>query len=65
LIGLAPLRVFLEAGAYFAPGIRDSTQQITAAIDGLGLQELGEFDPAYRILEYRIQLETQPTRKRN
>jgi glutamate formiminotransferase/formiminotetrahydrofolate cyclodeaminase len=58
LIGLAPLRVFLEAGAYFAPGIRDSAQQIKAAIDGLGLQELGEFDPTNRILEYRIQLET-------
>lgn len=57
LIGLAPLRVFLEAGAYFAPGFRDSTQQIKAAIDGLGLQELGAFDPTKRILEYRMQLD--------
>lgn len=57
LIGLAPLRVFLEAGAYFAPDARDSTQQIKAAIDGLGLQELAAFDPAKRILEYRMQLD--------
>lgn len=57
LIGLAPLRVFLEAGSYFAPGISDSTQQIKAAIDGLGLQELEAFDPAKRILEYRMKLE--------
>lgn len=57
LIGLAPLRVFLEAGAYFAPELSDSSQKIKTAIDGLGLQELGEFDPANRILEYRMQLE--------
>jgi glutamate formiminotransferase/formiminotetrahydrofolate cyclodeaminase len=57
LIGLAPLRVFLEAGSYFAPELSDSSQKIKAAIEGLGLQELGEFDPANRILEYRMQLE--------
>lgn len=57
LIGLAPLRVFLEAGHYFAPNESGLDRLIEIAIVHLGLRELEGFDPAHRILELCIQNE--------
>jgi glutamate formiminotransferase/formiminotetrahydrofolate cyclodeaminase len=54
LIGLAPLRVFVEAGQYFAPYETQVDRLIEVTITQFGLQELGGFDPKQRILEYRM-----------
>lgn len=54
LIGLAPLRVFLEAGQYFNRYETDADRLIEATIIHLGLRELGEFERGQRILEYLI-----------
>lgn len=54
LIGLAPLRVFLEAGQYYAPYETNADRLIEATIIHLGLRELGEFERGQRILEYLI-----------
>lgn len=51
LIGLAPLRVFLEAGKYFFPYETDEDRLIEATITHLGLRELGRFERGQRILE--------------
>lgn len=54
LIGLAPRRVFLEAGQYFAPYETDPDRLIEVTITHLGLQELGGFERGQRILEDRF-----------
>lgn len=54
LIGLAPLRVFLEAGQYYDPNESDVDRLIEVTIIHLGLRELGEFERGQRILEYLI-----------
>ncbi len=54
LIGLAPLRVFLEAGQYFAPYETDPDRLIEATITHLGLRELGGFERGQRILEDKL-----------
>lgn len=54
LIGLAPLRVFLEAGQYFAPYETDQGRLIEATITHLGLRELGGFERGQRILEDQL-----------
>lgn len=59
LVGLVPLESMLEAGRYFLRKQRRSTgvsdaELIRIAILSLGLTELGDFDPATRIIEYAI-----------
>lgn len=54
LIGLAPRRVFLEAGQYFAPYETDPDRLIEVTIAHLGLRELGGFERGQRILEDRF-----------
>ncbi len=54
LIGLAPLRVFLEAGQYFTPYETDPDRLIEATITHLGLRELGGFERGQRILEDKL-----------
>lgn len=54
LIGLAPLRIFLDAGKYFAPYETNADRLIEVSMKHMGLRELGEFEPNQRILEYRI-----------
>lgn len=54
LIGLAPRRVFLEAGQYFAPYETDPDRLIEVTIIHLGLRELGGFERGQRILEDQI-----------
>jgi len=57
LIGLAPKSVFLQAGRYFLKQQRRSTGVsegviIDTAVKSLGLDDLQEFDPKKRIIEY-------------
>ena len=54
LIGLAPLRVFLEAGRFYAETNLPEQELIEMAIDKLGLNDLQAFDPQQRILEYLL-----------
>lgn len=59
LVGLIPLEAMLHAGRhYLAPQGRSAgipeRDIIATAIQSLGLNELGEFDPARKIIEYRV-----------
>jgi len=59
LVGMAPLKVFLDAGRYFLEKQQRSTgvseaELIKIAIKSLGLDELGAFDPEKKIIEYQL-----------
>ncbi len=59
LVGMAPLKVFLDAGRYFLEKQQRSTgvseaELIKIAIKSLGLDELGAFDPGKKIIEYQL-----------
>jgi glutamate formiminotransferase/formiminotetrahydrofolate cyclodeaminase len=59
LVGLIPLDAILEAGRYFlqkqnrSVGVSEE-ELIQIAVKSLGLDELGEFDPAKKIIEYKL-----------
>lgn len=60
LVGLVPLNAMLEAGRYFLKkqkrsiGVSDE-ELIKIAVKSLGLDELGEFKPEEKIIEYLIE----------
>ncbi len=59
LVGLVPLEAMLAAGDHFltAQGRTTAipeTDRIRAAVMSLGLEEISEFDPAAKIVEYRF-----------
>lgn len=59
LVGLIPLKAMLDAGRYFLEKQQRSTgvseaELIRLAIKSMGLDELAPFDPALRVIEYRI-----------
>ncbi len=60
LVGLIPLQAMLDAGKYFlkkqerSTGISDD-EIIKIAIKSMGLDELGEFNPRERIIEYMLE----------
>jgi len=59
LVGLIPLNALLEAGRYFLQKQGKSTgvpeeELIHIAVKSLGLDDLGEFDPYKKIIEYRF-----------
>ena len=58
LIGLVPLAAILDTGRYYARRqgkVPDSADELICFADrGLGLSQLSPFDPALRILEYRV-----------
>lgn len=62
LVGLVPLKVMLDAGHYFlkqqkrSVGVSES-ELIRIAVNSLGLNELGPFDPQKKIIEYQLRAE--------
>lgn len=60
LVGLVPLEAMVEAGKYFlrkqnrSIGVGEA-ELVRIAIKSMGLDELGEFDPQKKIIEYRLQ----------
>jgi len=60
IVGLVPLQLMFAAADYYIQ--RDNLfvphehQKIMLAVDRLGLNQLGEFDPNNKIIEYKIQL---------
>jgi glutamate formiminotransferase/formiminotetrahydrofolate cyclodeaminase len=55
LVGLVPLKSMLEAGKWYSNQDNPSEDElVTAAIDGLGLSELDEFNPRKRIIEWAL-----------
>ena len=59
LVGLLPLGALTDAGRHYLTRQRRSTgvsdaELIKIAIKSMGLDELGEFDPAKRVIEYAI-----------
>lgn len=62
LVGLVPLKVMLDAGKYFlkqqerSTGIAES-EIIKIAVKSLGLDELSDFNPQQKIIEYQLRAE--------
>ncbi|MBD5358807.1 MAG: glutamate formimidoyltransferase [Bacteroides sp.] len=60
IVGLVPKRTLIDAGKYFlkkqqrSAGIPDS-EIIRIAIKSMGLDQLGEFDPQQKVIEYLIE----------
>lgn len=54
LVGLAPLEAFVRAGRKLEGDALDEEEAVAAAIAGLGLDDLGPFDPEQKVLEYRL-----------
>ena len=60
IVGLVPKRTLIDAGKHFlrkqhrSTGIPDS-EIIRIAIKSMGLDQLGEFDPAQKVIEYLIE----------
>ncbi len=63
LVGLVPLKAMLDAGKYFLKkqkrslGVPDA-ELIKIAVKSLGLDELSPFNPAEKIIEYKLQDKT-------
>ncbi|MBU1866114.1 MAG: glutamate formimidoyltransferase [Actinobacteria bacterium] len=59
IVGLIPLQAMLDAGRHYlrkqqrSTGVAD-TELIKIAVRSMGLDELGPFDPAQKIIEYRL-----------
>jgi len=59
LVGLLPLQCLLDAGRYFLEKQQRSTgvseaELIKIAVKSMGLDELGQFDPQKRVIEYLL-----------
>ncbi len=55
LVGLVPLEAMLESGRWYADqDVNDERELVGAAIEGLGLDSLGSFDPDERIIEWAL-----------
>jgi glutamate formiminotransferase/formiminotetrahydrofolate cyclodeaminase len=59
VVGLVPLEAMLDAGRFFLRKQRRSTgvsdaELIKIAVKSMGLDELGEFDPKKKIIEYAL-----------
>ena len=56
LVGLVPLSAMIESGRWYADaGCEDEVELVQAAIKGLGLDSLGEFNPDERIIEWALE----------
>jgi len=59
LVGLIPLQAMLDAGRHYllkqgkSPGIPEE-ELIEIAVQSLGLNDIAEFDPAKKIIEYQV-----------
>ena len=55
LVGLVPLSAMLESGRWYAAeGVEDERELVAAAITGLGLSRLDEFNADKRIIEWAV-----------
>ncbi len=55
LVGLVPLGAMLESGRWYAAeGVEDERELVTAAINGLGLSHLSDFNADDRIIEWAV-----------
>lgn len=54
LVGLVPLRAMLEAGRWYNPEANDDDELISAAVDGMGLNDLSPFIAKERIIEMAV-----------
>ncbi|GBL35123.1 formimidoyltransferase-cyclodeaminase [Filimonas sp.] len=66
LVGLTPLKCFLDAGKYFLQKQKRSVgvseqELIKIAVKSMGLDELAPFDPKKKIIEYVLQEEQSKT----
>jgi len=54
LVGLAPLKAFIEAGIWYAPNANGDSELISAAVKGMGLDDISPFVAEERIIEMAL-----------
>jgi len=54
IVGLTPKEALLMAGKFYEAGTNDEQNLISIAIDRLGLNQLEQFDPQKKIIEYQL-----------
>lgn len=54
LVGLVPLEAMLEAGRWYSNSAETEQELVSAAITGLGLDQLSPFNPNERIIEWAL-----------
>lgn len=59
IVGLVPKDAILAAGRFYSPAEESERELIQAAVDGLGLSSLKEFDARKKIIEYIIEEDEQ------
>ena len=57
LVGLVPLKAMLDAGYWYAGEGLSDEEYIAIAIERLGLNSIGEFNPHNRIIELALREE--------
>jgi glutamate formiminotransferase/formiminotetrahydrofolate cyclodeaminase len=57
LVGLVPLKAMLDAGLWYAGEGLSDEEYIFTAIECLGLNSIGEFNPKERIIELALKEE--------
>ena len=54
LVGLVPIRAMLDAGRWYAPDTEEEGELISAAVKGMGLDDLAPFVAKERIIEMAV-----------
>ncbi|MGA9407496.1 MAG: glutamate formimidoyltransferase [Bacteroidota bacterium] len=54
IVGLTPLKALLMAGKFYNPGETSEERLISLAVERLGLNQLDQFDPQKKIIEYQL-----------
>ncbi|MGB0593656.1 MAG: glutamate formimidoyltransferase [Poseidonia sp.] len=59
VVGLVPLQAMLEAGRFFSPTSTSDHDLVSAAVEGLGLNQHHHFDPNVHIIEWALEQEVE------
>jgi glutamate formiminotransferase/formiminotetrahydrofolate cyclodeaminase len=59
IVGLVPLQAMLEAGRFFSPTSTSDDELVSAAVEGLGLNQHHRFDPNVHIIEWALEQEVE------
>ncbi|MBM4174778.1 MAG: glutamate formimidoyltransferase [Ignavibacteria bacterium] len=54
IVGLVPLDALIESGKYYSPNEVSETKLVNSAVQNLGLNNLANFNPSEKVIEYLI-----------